>query len=113
MVVQPLYLSSLSPRLPPHLGVLLLLCLLLWELGMKNPTMAGLIFVSMENMVRNTNGSNICVETKSRTKRKLLGELGTHIHLSSIIGSLIDSLVAVRILKTSMDRDLDWCRNVR
>ena len=80
---------------------------------MKNPTMGGLILVSMENMVRNTNGSSICVETKSRTKWILLGELGTHIHWSSIIGSLIDCLVALCILKTSMDRDLDWSRNVR
>ena len=113
MVVQPFYLSSLSPCLPPHLGFLLLLCLLLWELGMKNPTMAGLIFVSMENMVRDIDGTSICDETKRRTKWTLLGELGAHIHWSSIISSLIDCLVAFRILKTSMYGDFDWSRNVR
>ena len=80
---------------------------------MKNPSMVGLVPVSMENMIRDINGTGICQETKFRTKWKLLGEFGTHIHWSSIIGSSIDSLVAVRILKTSMDGELDWFRNVR
>ena len=98
MVVQPFS----PPCLPPYLGSLLLLHLF-------HPTLACIILVSMKDLVRNNYRSRICVIAKSRTKRIILGELGAHIHRSSIISSLINSLKAI---KTSMQGQKDWSWNI-
>ena len=65
----------------------------------------------MKDLIRNLDGTRISEITKSRSKRKLIGELGPLVDHGTIVAPFVLVDIVIRILETSMF-GRDWIRNI-
>ena len=99
-----LFSSSSSLLLSPFLHLWILLHLLhLRECCVKDPTLAWLVLVSVEDLVRNFDRAGVSQETKFGTKRKLSRKLGSDVLHSSKVTPHVIILIMLWIDGASVD----------